>query len=78
MSKIISLVELKKEQEAEIISIAAGWRATKRLADLGLVPETKIKILRNAPILGPIEIQVRGSRVVIGRGLASKILIKLI
>jgi len=78
MSKIISLGELKKEQEAEIISIDAGWRATKRLADLGLVPETKIKILRNAPILGPIEIQVRGSRVVIGRGLASKILIKLI
>jgi len=78
MSKNIYLTGLKKEQEAEIISIAAGWRATKRLADLGLVPETKIKILRNAPILGPIEIQVRGSRVVIGRGLASKILIKLI
>ena len=69
-----TLIKLKEGQVAEIVSVAGGWRATQRLADLGLTPGTKIKVLRKAP-WGPVEIEVRGSRLVLGRGLASKILV---
>lgn len=76
--KELSLISLKLGQIGEILSIAGGRMATKRLADLGLTPGTTVKLLRKAPLWGPVEIEVRGSRLVLGRGLASKVLVKLI
>ncbi|EKE01432.1 MAG: hypothetical protein ACD_21C00132G0003 [uncultured bacterium] len=71
-----SLVSLEKDQHATIVSIAAGHKATKRLADLGLTPNTPIKVLRKAGAHGPIEIKLRGSSLVLGKGIVSKILVK--
>jgi len=73
MAKDISLIDLKIGQKAKIINIAGGRIATKRLLDLGLTPNTEIKILRRAPFLGPLQIKVRGSKIILGRGLAAKI-----
>ena len=72
----VSLIKLKEKEEAVIVSILGGRMATKRLADLGLTPGTKIKVLRKAPFCGPIEIEARGSKLILGRGLSSKILVK--
>jgi ferrous iron transport protein A len=77
MTENIPLIKLKPGEVAEVISIAGGRMAIKRLADLGLTPGTKIKVLRKAPLFGPVEIEARGSKLVLGRGLASKILVKL-
>ncbi len=74
--KELFLINLKPDEDAEIISILGGQMVNKRLSDLGLTPETKIRVLRRAPFWGPIEIEDRGSRLVLGRGLASKILVK--
>lgn len=73
---VISLVKLNEKEEAEIVSILGGQMATKRLVDLGLTPGTKIKVLRKAPLFGPVEIEVRGSTLVLGQGLAAKVLVK--
>jgi len=73
--KEFSLIQAKENEEVAIVSLLVGQIATKRLADMGLVSDTKIKILRKAPF-GPIEIEVRGSKLVLGRGLAAKILVK--
>lgn len=75
--KSISLINLEENQNAIIVSIEAGSRATKRLADLGLTPNTLIKLLKKT-FFGPLEIEVRGSKLVLGRGIASKIIVKLI
>ena len=77
MEKRILLTELKEGHSGIIKSINACRLATKRLADLGLTSGTEIKVLRKAPFFGPVEIEVRGSRLVIGRGLASKVLVTL-
>jgi len=74
--KELFLINLKPDEDAELISILGGQMVTKRLADLGLTPGTKIRVLRKAPFFGPIEIEVRGSALVLGRGIASKILVK--
>ena len=50
-------------------------RCLKRLADLGLTPGTKITVVKSAPFHGPLEINVRGSRLAIGRGMASRIMV---
>jgi len=68
----MSLAEAKEGREIKIVSIKVGLQAAKRLSDLGLIPDTKIKVLKKA-IFGPIEIELRGSKLVLGRGLANKI-----
>jgi Fe2+ transport system protein FeoA len=47
----------------------------KRLSDLGLTPGTKITVVKSAPFNGPLEVCVRGSRLALGRGMASRILV---
>ncbi|MCD6312582.1 MAG: ferrous iron transport protein A [Thaumarchaeota archaeon] len=54
-----------------------AWGAVKRLADLGILTGTRIKVVRKAPFGGPIEIEVGGSRFMIGRGLAEMILVEV-
>ena len=61
-----------------------GWRKhfmvdrfAKRLADLGLTPGTKVTVVKSAPFNGPLEVCVRGSRLAIGRGMASRILVNV-
>lgn len=77
MEKELFLTDLELGQRGEIISIMGGLMAIKRLADLGLISGTKIEVVKKAPFSGPIKIEVRGSRLVLGRGLASKILVKV-
>ncbi|RLI53906.1 MAG: hypothetical protein DRP09_14555 [Candidatus Thorarchaeota archaeon] len=45
-----------------------------RLLDLGLVPGTRVMVLNNQN-RGPILVEVRDSKMALGRGLASKILV---
>ena len=59
-----------------------GWkknfmtsRCVKRLTDLGLTPGIEVTVVKSAPFNGPLEICVRGSRLAIGRGMASRILV---
>jgi ferrous iron transport protein A len=76
--KFIQLISLKEGDEGEVVVIRAGRAATQRLNEMGLVPETKIKILRKGVLKGPVEILVRNSRLAIGAGLAAKIYVKII
>lgn len=64
------ITELSPGGRGSIVSVPHG-----RLLDLGLVPGTKVLLVRFAPFGGPIEIEVRGSRLVIGREMARKILV---
>ncbi len=44
-----------------------------RLRELGLVPGTKIRVVRRAPMGDPIEVSVRGSRLAMRRSEARQI-----
>ena len=74
----IILTDAKDGQTGIIVSVAGGKWATKRLADLGLSPGTMITVIRRSLFSGPVQIEVCGSKWVIGRGLASKIVVELI
>jgi len=73
--KEFSLIQAKENEKLVVVSIMGGRMATKRLADMGVVSGTKIKVLRKAPF-GPIEIEVKGTKLVLGRGLATKVFVK--
>lgn len=64
------ITELSPGGRCSIVSVPHG-----RLLDLGLVPGTKVLLVRSAPFGGPIEILARGSALAIGRELATRILV---
>ncbi|NOZ50725.1 MAG: ferrous iron transport protein A [Chloroflexi bacterium] len=69
------LTEVPRKQEVHLLRIAAGTKATQRLAEMGLTPGVRFQILQNNG--GPILLRLRGSRLAIGRGLAAKIWVSL-
>ncbi|ERM92592.1 MAG: Protein, probably involved in Fe2+ transport [Caldanaerobacter subterraneus] len=76
-NEVINLLELRENEEGEIVFIDAGRMAAQRLSDMGLVPGTRVKLVRRGPLRGPVELEVRNSHLVIGYGLASKIYVKI-
>ena len=49
----------------------------RRLMDLGLTPGAKVEVVKSAPFNGPLEIMVRGSRIALGRCVASRIKVEV-
>ncbi len=62
-------------QIVRLLSVRAGKGLRKRLADMGLVPGAELEIVQNATS-GPFIIRVKDSRIVLGRGMAHKIMVE--
>lgn len=71
----ISLAELPVNNHAKILSFIGGRTMVNRLAALGFTPGTKIDMTQNYG-RGPVIVTVRGTRVALGRGEASKIMVE--
>ncbi|MDY0098108.1 MAG: FeoA family protein [Bacteroidales bacterium] len=71
------LNELEDGQTGVIVSVLGGRMLAKRLADLGLTTGTEIRVIRRILFSGPVQVEVRGSRLVLGHGLAFKIMVAL-
>jgi len=66
------LTNIKEGVKAKLQSIKGGRQLRTRLAALGLLPGTEIEVIQNSG-KGPFVVSVRGSRIVIGRGMASQV-----
>ena len=71
-----ALTEMEDGQTGIIVSVLGGKVLTKRLADLGITSGTEVRIIRRTLFSGPVQVEVAGSRLVLGNGLASKILVE--
>jgi len=71
-----TLASLGVGEKAIVEWIVAGPGAARRLADMGLTPGTEVKIVRRGPLGGPIQVEVRGTSLALGYGLASKVLVR--
>jgi Fe2+ transport system protein FeoA len=58
--------------KAVLRAITGGHEMRGRLAAMGLLPGIELEVIRNSGH-GPFVVGVKGSRVVIGRGMASRI-----
>lgn len=70
------LSSLPEGMSAKVAFIRAGRGALQRLYDMGLTPGTEVQMIRTAPLKGPVEVSVRGSKLAVGWGLASKIFVE--
>jgi len=72
---LLALSELRAGQSGKIQFIRGGHNVLQRLLDMGLTPGTKVTLIKAAPFGGPIEIFVRGSKLAIGHGIATKVFV---
>ena len=78
MQATLSLPDLAPNASATIQDMPTGHdQHITRLRELGLVPGTKIRLVRRAPLGGPIEVSVRGSRLALRCSEAQHIKISL-
>lgn len=54
-----------------------GARLREVLKEVGLTPGTKVTVTKSSRFLGPIEILVKDAKVLLGRGMAEKILVEV-
>jgi len=73
----LSLAELNDNETGIIDSISGGKNLVKRLADLGISKGTRITVIRRTLFSGPVQVEVCGSRLVLGRGMAMKIMVEI-
>ena len=74
--EIISLTSLSEGEYGVIINAFGGFGLVRRLAEMGLTPGAKVKLLRKSPFRGPVQIEVRGIALALGYGVASKVFVK--
>jgi DtxR family Mn-dependent transcriptional regulator len=73
---LISICNLKTGASAKVSFIRGEHRVLQRLLDMGLTPGTPIRIERVAPLKGPVEVCVRGSKVAIGQDIAANVFVE--
>ena len=70
----ISLNEVRAGTTVRIVEVAAGQGLKSRLAAMGLLANVPIRILRNDGA-GQIIVNVKNSKVILGRGMSHKVLV---
>jgi ferrous iron transport protein A len=55
------LSDIKPGQIVEVVNVAGQSSFRRRLMELGLVPGTRVELLRVAPLGDPVELLVRGA-----------------
>ncbi len=72
---ILPVTSLQPGERAVIAFIRGDSGVVQRLTDLGLTLHTEIKLVRKAPLLGPVEIGVRRTKLAIDHAIADHIFV---
>jgi len=70
----MSLEALEKGKRAVVARIEGGLYAREKLLELGVVPGVPVRKLQGGRN-GPVLVEVLGSQVMIGHGLAAKVML---
>ncbi|MDY0091119.1 MAG: ferrous iron transport protein A [Candidatus Vecturithrix sp.] len=63
----MKLDEIKPEQECTILDILLEGAELQRLLDMGFIEGTCVKVIRNAPLMDPLDIEIRGYLIALRR-----------
>jgi ferrous iron transport protein A len=73
----IPLTKLDTDEEGAVIELGGGKGFVSRLATLGFTPGAPLKMVQNFGS-GPLIVRVRDTRIALGRGEASKVIVQRI
>lgn len=69
----MTLNEIGRGESCVMIDLTAEGALGQRLMDLGFFPGARIKVVRNAPLVDPVEIELEGTFLTIRHQEASHI-----
>ena len=72
----MTLNDLKIGQSGIITAVGGEGALRLRLLDMGLIPKTRVRVQKVAPMGDPIQIQIRGYELTIRREAAQRIEIR--
>jgi len=72
----MTLIQVKKGQSVKIVRFKGGIGLESKLRQLGLIPGDQARVLRHAPLGGPILVEIDGRSIALGRGIASKVIVE--
>lgn len=70
------LSELAPGREAVVSRVEDASPSGRRLQELGLLPETRVRVVRRAPLGDPIELEIRGYRLCLRRSDAAHVVVR--
>lgn len=73
---LLSLDELPVGGSGEVVGLKATGLTRQRLLDLGLVPGTRVRVVRESPNGDPVAFQVRGALIALRREVGRAVLVK--
>jgi ferrous iron transport protein A len=74
-ARAVPLADLAPGAEAVIESVEESTTIGRRLADLGFLPHTPIRVLRRAPLGDPVAYELRGYRICLRRDESQRVLV---
>ena len=74
----MTLDKLKPGQECVVVKVNIGGVIGQRLLDMGFIPKTKIKVIRNAPLVDPVDLLIKGYHVSVRHSEASGVEVTLL
>ena len=69
------LMMLQPGRRARVVQIQGGRGLTQHLASMGILPGVVLSLIMGGPG-GPVIVDLRGSRVIIGRGMAHRVMVE--
>ncbi|HSQ39593.1 MAG TPA: FeoA family protein [Anaerolineales bacterium] len=72
----MTLLNAPQGQWLKVIALNGGERLRARLTQYGLFEGDSLRILRTAPMRGPLLVEVNGREIALGRRVAEKILVE--
>lgn len=73
---LISILDLKEQNKAKVSFIRGDYNVIRRLLDMGITIGAIISVIKIAPLGGPVEVAVRGSKLAIGHDIASNVFVE--
>lgn len=73
----MTLLDAPIGKTVKIIEYRGGKSVYSKLRQLGLTPGREVKVLRYAPLGGPLMVDVGGRSVALGRGIADRVHIEV-
>ncbi len=69
------LTDLEMGQRARVQGFSQGYRFQGKMQQYGIFQGDEVRVVRKAPLRGPILVAVSGREIALGRGIAEKILV---
>lgn len=70
------LLQVEIGKTVRVVSFDGGVNLEHKLRQLGVMPGNIARMLRQAPLGGPVMVEIDGRSIAIGRGIAAKIIVE--